>query len=254
MNPAAPITISFANAQPDDPRQGDDYARWKTEDSPKFPKPMCLAIAPKQPSRQTSDASSLNCGSDHSYSVTTKTAAEGKATILFAATTRSPPARNGAFRIRRMLQIAKASGGESQSSGIESPPQQPNRQLSKVNIYTSDSCRSIMNSSQAESVIDEEEALEGTRSVENSNNEEAAMEESIRDLSPSRPQRQHTGEAPIPAAEAQNSSIEDIVLIMADGSGKYSEKKTAAVQEPAWVKLWESQADGDSSRSNFWEL
>lgn len=258
MNDRAPLTISFPNSQPSLPQE-EDTARWKTEDAPVFPKPFCTN-PPKQPFRQDSES---NCkvfamlADEESCPIAPLPEKNSKSPN--PSSSRAVPRRSGAFRIHRMLQAAKTSNPvESAASNLLSPPQRPDRQLSVAKLLLTDSCHSNVDSlltrsaSQDETATttndeeDETSSLNGNE-LEQLHDSRMSMEESFRDLSPARPTRQRT----CGSVGGMAKSLEELDFI----TDETNSKDKTVPQEPAWIKLWESQAeDSNSSEPNFWEV
>ena len=255
MNDRAPLTISFPNYRPEN-YQENDAARWKTEDAPTFPGPFCH-FPPKQPCRQESESRSKAFDMlDDEESLTIATTSKKTQKAPVSAATRSAPCRSSAFRIRRMLQAAKTKTGEENRS---SPPQRPDRQISVPRSLLTDSHHSNADSilsrstSQAETTTTANEADIESTSLDGTEFEQLhafrmTMDESFRDLSPSRPTRQRTDGTIGCAAK----SLEELDLSAEKSNDK---SNVGAPQKPAWVKLWESNGeDSNDSEPRFWDV
>ena len=256
MNDRAPFIISFPNSQPVLPQE--DTERWKTEDAPVFPKPFRMA-PPKQPFRQDSESNSKAfavLAAEESCHISPPPEKPGKSSG--PSSSRAAPRRGGAFRIHRMLQAAKTiNTAETASSGMLSPPQRPDRQESVAKLLLADSCHSSVDprftrsTSQDETTTtaneDETSSLDGNE-LEKLHDSKMSVDESFRDLCPCRPTRQQT----CGSVGVITKALKELHVVTDEVDSK---NETAAPQQPAWTKLWESQAqDSNGSQSNFWEV
>ena len=219
-HPLSPeITITVFNKA----GQEDDNGRWQTEDSPCFPRPLCVALPPKRPDRQTSVATGLGnkCDSPRARRVSLPKTAKTPITLL-------PPQRP-------MRQQSMVRGVSIASSLTESNHTFMHR-LDEETIDEETIDEETIDEESDEEEDEEEFVLNNqfneSLRLDALDTSESRMEGSSRDLSPMRPTRQ------------KSVGIDQLT------NGSCHERKPYSTgSQPEWVKLWESQG-GNSGNSN----
>lgn len=190
-----------------------DDERWQTRDSPCFPHPLCVALPPKRPDRQRSAP---------------KSPITGECRKLESTFTSTAPRRP-----RRRLTVEPL-------TMPTMPPARPIRQKSEAPEWGTSHMLSISRSesSMASAIEEEWSDDEEDLSLCFRLSTGARLEDAgSRDASPTPPTRQRSAgwdalraefHATVPAFDNDNPT------------------------QPKWMKLWETQAEGNDSLSNLW--